>query len=83
MISLTELVTTLVVGLIAGWLGGVLTKGRGFGWIGNLVVGVIGAVLGSVLFGIIGLGATHLVGRILCALVGSLIFLSLLRFVRR
>lgn len=83
MISISEILTILIVGLVAGWLGGVLTKGRGFGWMGNLVVGVIGALLGSALFRIVGLGAYSLVGRILCALVGSLVFLSLLRFVRR
>jgi len=83
MISIQEIVTILIVGLAAGWLGGVLTKGRGFGWAGNLVVGVIGAVIGGALFRIIGLGAYSLVGRIICALVGSLLFLWLLRFVRR
>jgi len=83
MTSIQEIVTILVVGLAAGWLGGVLTKGRGFGWAGNLVVGVIGAVIGGALFRIIGLGAYSLLGRIICALVGSLLFLWLLRFVRR
>ena len=45
----------LPVGVIAGWLAGVLLKGGGFGLIGDLVVGIIGALIGGLLFG--GLGA--------------------------
>ena len=37
----------LLIGLIAGWLAGQIMKGKGFGLIGNLVVGVIGAMLGA------------------------------------
>lgn len=37
----------LIVGLVAGWLAGVLVKGGGFGVVGDIVIGVIGAVLGS------------------------------------
>ena len=45
------LIWFLVVGVVAGWLAGVLVKGGGFGLVGDLVVGVIGAVLGGFLFG--------------------------------
>ena len=47
----------LVVGLVAGWLAGVLVKGGGFGVIGDLVVGVIGAFLGGFLFSTLGASA--------------------------
>jgi uncharacterized membrane protein YeaQ/YmgE (transglycosylase-associated protein family) len=47
----------LVVGLVAGWLAGVLVKGGGFGVIGDLVVGVIGAFLGGWLFSTLGASA--------------------------
>lgn len=83
MVSFQELLTILLVGLIAGWLGGVLTKGKGFGWAGNLIVGVVGAVIGTAVFRIIGITAFNLLGRILCALLGALFFLWLLKQIRR
>jgi uncharacterized membrane protein YeaQ/YmgE (transglycosylase-associated protein family) len=43
----------LLIGLAAGWLAGQLTKGGGFGLVGDLVVGVVGALLGGFLFGLL------------------------------
>lgn len=77
------LLTILVVGFIAGWLGGLLTKGRGFGIAGNIIVGVIGALLGTALFRVLGLTATHLLGQLIAAVVGAVILVSLLRFIKR
>ena len=45
------LLTWLIVGAIAGWLAGQVMKGRGFGLIGNIVVGIIGALVGGWLAG--------------------------------
>ena len=45
------LLTWLVVGVIVGWLAGIVVKGRGFGLIGNIVIGVIGALIGGWLAG--------------------------------
>ena len=45
------LLTWLIVGVIVGWLAGMVIKGRGFGLIGNIVVGVIGALIGGWLAG--------------------------------
>ena len=50
-----EILYFLVIGLIAGWLAGIIMKGRGFGILGNIIVGVIGSVLGGFLFRLIGL----------------------------
>lgn len=47
-----------IIGIIAGWLAGQIMKGRGFGLLGNLVVGVIGAVIGGWLAGALGIGAS-------------------------
>ena len=55
----------LLIGLAAGWLAGQLTKGGGFGLIGDLVVGVIGALLGGFLFGLLGLTAVGIPAAIL------------------
>ena len=47
----------LLIGAVAGWLAGQVMKGRGFGVVGNIIVGVIGAVLGGYLFGVLCLSA--------------------------
>ena len=74
-----ELIYFLLVGLAAGWLAGQFMKGRGFGLVGNLVVGVIGAVLGGFLFRLVGLAATGLLGSLICATVGAIVLLFLLQ----
>ena len=53
--GLQSLIILLIVGAIAGWLAGIVVKGYGFGLIGNIVVGVIGAFIGNWLFPALGL----------------------------
>ena len=65
-----------IIGIIAGWLAGQLMKGRGFGLVGNLVVGVLGAVIGGWLAGQLGIGATGLVGALLVATAGAVVLLA-------
>jgi uncharacterized membrane protein YeaQ/YmgE (transglycosylase-associated protein family) len=73
----------LLIGLAAGWLAGQLTKGGGFGVVGDLVVGVIGAILGGFLFGLLGLEANSLLGSLITATVGAVVLLVLLRFIKK
>jgi uncharacterized membrane protein YeaQ/YmgE (transglycosylase-associated protein family) len=77
------LIWLLVVGLIAGWLAGKIMKGSGYGLVGDLVVGVLGAVLGGWLFGLLGLGAWGLLGSIVVATVGALLLLYVVRMVKQ
>ena len=72
-----------VVGLVAGWLAGVLMKGGGFGLVGDLVVGVLGALLGSFLFGALGISAGGFFGSIVVATVGAVVLIFLVRLVKR
>ena len=82
--SLESLVWFLLIGLIAGWLAGLVMKGGGGGILGNMVVGVIGALLGGWLFRALGIGAGGgLVGSIITAFIGALVFIAILRAVRR
>ena len=76
-------VSLLLIGAIAGWLAGLLTKGRGFGIAGNIIVGVAGAFLGGFLFGLVGIAAYGFVGRLIFAVLGALLFSWLLSFVRK
>ena len=74
----------LIVGLVAGWLAGKLVKGRGFGLVGDLVVGVIGAFLGGWLFSVLGAhGGGGLLGSILVATVGAVVLLLVVRVFKR
>ena len=61
----------LLIGLVAGWLAGQLMKGRGFGIVGNMIVGVVGAVLGGFLFGMLRLVAQF---QFMCTVAISLGF---------
>ena len=74
----------LIVGIIAGWLAGVLVKGGGFGLVGDLVVGVIGAFLGGFLFNLLGLYSSGgLIGSIVVSTVGAVVLLIIVRAIKR
>jgi len=76
-------VWVVLVGILAGWLAGQITKGRGFGLLGDLIVGVLGSLLGSFLFGAIGIFAYGLLGRLVMAVVGAIVLLWLIRLIKR
>lgn len=73
----------ILIGIAAGWLAGQIMKGGGFGVVGDLVVGVIGALLGGYLFGILGIASIGLLGNLLMATVGAIVFIIILRVIRR
>lgn len=81
--TLTALIWFLLIGLIAGWLAGKVMRGGGFGVVGDMIVGVIGAFLGGWLFGVLGISAGGLIGSIITAFVGAVILILLLRLIRR
>ncbi len=74
----------LLIGLIAGWLAGMLVKGGGFGVIGDMVVGVLGALLGGVLFTKLGVSSGGgMIGSIIVATIGAIILIFILRLIKR
>ena len=79
-----SLIAWLIIGAIAGWLAGVFVKGGGFGLIGDIIVGIIGAFLGGWLAGVfhIHVGGGW-ISTILTAAAGSIVLLIILRAVRR
>jgi uncharacterized membrane protein YeaQ/YmgE (transglycosylase-associated protein family) len=77
------LVWVVLIGILAGWIAGKITKGSGFGLLGDLVVGVVGSLLGSLIFGVLGLGAYTLVGRLVVAVVGAVMLLWLIRVIKK
>lgn len=68
----------LLIGLIAGWLAGQIMKGRGFGLLGNLIVGMLGALLGGFFFRLLGLPTYGLLGSLVTAVVGAIVLLFLI-----
>jgi uncharacterized membrane protein YeaQ/YmgE (transglycosylase-associated protein family) len=78
-----DLIFLLVVGLVAGFLAGKIMKGKGFGLLGDLIVGVVGAVIGGWLFGLLGFTAYGLIGSILVALIGAIVLLYILRLIKK
>lgn len=81
--DMTQMAWFLLIGLGAGWLAAVIVKGHGFGVLGNLIVGAIGAVVGGWLFAAIGLEAYGKLGSLIMALVGAVIFLGTLYLLKR
>jgi uncharacterized membrane protein YeaQ/YmgE (transglycosylase-associated protein family) len=77
------LIWTIVIGILAGFLAGQVVKGRGMGVLVDLVVGIVGSVLGGWIFGIIGLAAYGLIGRLVVAFVGAVVLLLLVRALKR
>jgi len=80
------LLTWLVVGVIVGWLAGIVVKGRGFGLIGNIVIGVIGALVGGWLAGTLFNISDPISGfnltTIIVAFLGAVLVLFIARLVR-
>jgi uncharacterized membrane protein YeaQ/YmgE (transglycosylase-associated protein family) len=83
-IELHALIVKLAVGLAAGWLAGAITQGRGFGVMGNTVVGIIGAFVGCSVLSGLGAGSPHgILGTIVMATVGAVILLYFVGLVRQ
>lgn len=77
------LILFLLIGLAAGWLAGRIMKGGGFGLVGDLIVGVVGAFLGGWLFDLLGISLGGLLGSLVTALVGAIVLLYLLRLIKK
>ena len=74
----------ILVGLVAGWLAGVVMKGGGYGILGDIIIGVVGALLGGWLFGFLGLSAGGgLLGSIVVAFIGACILIFIIRLLKR
>lgn len=82
--STESLLTILLIGAIAGWLAGLIVRGFGFGLLGNIVIGIVGAFVGSWLLPRLGivLGA-GVVGAIVNAMIGAVVVLVLIGLIRR
>ena len=81
--SLEMLLIWLLVGAVAGWLAGMILKGGGFGLLGDIIIGIIGAFVGGWLLMQLGVSiGTGLISVIATATIGAVALLALLRVVR-
>ena len=82
-ISNEGLLVVLFVGLVAGWLAGKIVRGTGFGIIGDIVVGIAGALLASFLFPKLGITiGSGLLSEIIYSAIGAIILLLIVRLIR-
>ena len=72
----------LIIGLIAGWLGGIIVQGRGFGLMGDIAVGIIGAIFGGWLFEVLGLATYGFTGALVTAIIGAVALLALVKAIK-
>jgi uncharacterized membrane protein YeaQ/YmgE (transglycosylase-associated protein family) len=73
----------ILIGIAAGWLAGQIMKSGSSSLLTDLIVGVIGALLGGVLFGLLGLSANGLVGSLVTATLGACVLIAGLRFFKK
>jgi uncharacterized membrane protein YeaQ/YmgE (transglycosylase-associated protein family) len=78
-----SLIIFLIVGALAGWLAGKLMRGGGFGLLGNILVGIVGAFLGGFLLPMIGLNFGGTVGYFVTAFLGAVILLFIVGLIKR
>lgn len=79
-----EFIWFILIGLVAGALAGQLVQGSGFGIIGDIVVGILGALLGGFLFSTFGVSTGGgLIGSLIVATIGAVVLLFGLRLVNR
>ena len=82
-LSYESIIVILFVGLVAGWLAGKIVRGTGFGIIGDILVGIAGALVASLLFPKLGIHlGTGLLSEIIYSAIGAIILLLIVRLVR-
>lgn len=73
------LIWEIAIGILAGWLAGKIMQGRGYGVLMDLLLGMVGSVVGGFVFGLLGLHAYGLIGQIVVATAGAVMLVYLVR----
>ena len=81
--DLTSLIIWIVIGAVAGWLAGKIMKGGGFGLLGNIIIGIIGAFIGGFVFGLLGITAGGIFGSIVMATIGAILLLYIIKLIKK
>jgi uncharacterized membrane protein YeaQ/YmgE (transglycosylase-associated protein family) len=78
-----SIIIFVLVGLLAGWVAGLIWKGTGFGGKLNLIIGLIGSILGGIIFWILEISTSNILLQIISAVGGAVLFLYLLGRLKR
>jgi uncharacterized membrane protein YeaQ/YmgE (transglycosylase-associated protein family) len=78
-IETNSLIGWVIIGLIAGWLTGKVTRGAGYGCLGDVVLGMVGAVIGGWIFGKLGIFGGGFLFSLAAAVVGAVVLVSIAR----
>ncbi len=81
-LAASTIIWWLIIGLIAGVLASFVMRG-GYGIVGDIIIGIVGAFLGGFLASLLGIGAGGLVGTIIIAFIGACILIAILRMISR
>ena len=81
--TVESIIIFLLIGAVAGWLAGVVVRGGGFGLVGDIVVGILGAFVAGLLLPRFGLGLTGIAGSIIYAAIGAIVLLLVIRLIKR
>lgn len=73
----------ILIGIVAGWIAGLLMRGHGFGMMGDLVVGVVGAVIGGFIFQLLGISAYGTSAALAMSVIGAVVLLGVAGLFRR
>lgn len=77
------LIWWIIVGLVAGWAAGKIMKGSGYGTLMDIALGIVGAVVGGFLLGLVGIHGSGLVGSIVVAIFGAVFLIWLSRRLKK
>ena len=72
----------IAIGILAGFLAGKIMRGRGYGLLMDLLLGIVGSILGGTLFGLLGLYSSSIVGHLVVATVGAVLLIVIVRSLR-
>lgn len=74
------IIWSIIVGILAGGIAGWIMRGRGFGWIVNLLVGLVGSIVGGWVYGLLGFQTGGVLGILLMSVIGAVVLLFILSF---
>jgi uncharacterized membrane protein YeaQ/YmgE (transglycosylase-associated protein family) len=77
------LIWQIVIGILAGFLAGKIMRGRGYGVLIDLLLGIVGSMLGGMVFGLLGLYSSGVVGQLVVATIGAVLLIVIVRSLRR
>ncbi|MBS3744947.1 MAG: GlsB/YeaQ/YmgE family stress response membrane protein [Wenzhouxiangellaceae bacterium] len=81
--TVESILGVLIIGGLAGWIAGLMVRGKGHGIVMNIVVGIVGAYIGAQIFAFFDITAGGTIGSLIVAIVGAAILLGLLQLIRR